>query len=181
MPISGRGWELHIKRNSVQQQGRSVRTVGTYQVFHDGTKIAALAGTTAEPRGPGSNAVRGNKKRVEARTYPLWTQGGTKYATIGYKQSEAPSAKPKPGIELMETGNREEIIIHPGLNAFLSSVGCINLCTKLPDANEIIDYPGSRRRVIALIEDLKAFLGNRFPTGNGRRIPDATVIIDGEP
>ena len=67
------------------------------------------------------------------------------------------------------------------MNGFLSSIGCINLCTRLPNAAEIIDYPGSRRRVIAIIEDMKAWLGKRVPIGNGRRIPDAWAVIDGEP
>lgn len=88
--------------------------------------------------------------------------------------------KPKPGIELKDTDERSEILIHPGKD-FLRSIGCINLCTSLPDANEDIDYLGSRRRVIAVIEDLKDYLGERFPRQNGRRIPDAFAVMDGEP
>jgi hypothetical protein len=181
MPISGQGWELLIQRHSVQKRGNQARTVGTYQVFHDGNPVPGMSGTTAESPGPGSNAVKGNKKRVEARSYPLWTQDGTKYDTLGYAQSESTAAKPKPGIELKNTGNREEILIHPGVNSFLSSTGCINLCTRLPDENERIDYPGSRQRVIALIEDMKGYIGTGFPSTNGKRIPSATVVIEGEP
>jgi hypothetical protein len=66
-------------------------------------------------------------------------------------------------------------------NAFLSSIGCINPCASLPNANEIIEYEGSRERVIAIIEDLKAFLGADFPKKNGKKIPRAFVVIDGEP
>jgi hypothetical protein len=183
MPINGQGWEFHIERRTTQRRlsDGKVRTVGTYQVYHDGRPVAGLSGTVAESRGPGDNSMARNGKRVEAGRYPLWTQDGTKYDTIGYVRNESVSARPKPGIELKDTGRRSEILIHPGVNGFLSSIGCINLCTRLPDAAEIIDYPGSRRRVIAVIEDMKAWLGKRFPLENGRRIPDAWAVIDGEP
>jgi hypothetical protein len=75
---------------------------------------------------------------------------------------------------------RREILVHPG-QGFLASIGCINPCTSLPNRNELIDYAPSRRRVIALIEDMKSFLGSDFPTRNGRRIPRAFVVIEGEP
>jgi hypothetical protein len=39
----------------------------------------------------------------------------------------------------------------------------------------------SRKRVLAIINDLKAFAGDSFPTKNGKRIPKAFVVIDGEP
>ena len=50
-----------------------------------------------------------------------------------------------PVFELRKTGNRTYIIVHPGKNVFLSSIGCINPCTSLSDADQDIDYPGSRR------------------------------------
>ena len=64
----------------------------------------------------------------------------------------------KPGFELKDTGERTEILVHPG-HDFLASVGCINPCTSLPDADETITYASSRRRVIALIEDIKGYAG----------------------
>lgn len=179
MPITGKGWEILIERQSVQRRNGRARTVGTYRVFHDGVD-AGLSGTTAESGGPGDNSVAKNRRRVEAGRYPLATQDGTKYDTYGYREDENPHVKPKPGIELTSTGKRSEILIHPGIG-FLASVGCINLCTRLPDADEQIAYPGSRRRVIALIEDMKTFLGTSFPKVNGRRIPNAHAVIDGEP
>lgn len=184
MPITGSGWELLIERKTTQTRtgpSATVRTVGTYQVYHDGVPVAGLSGTTAESRGPGDNSKAQNGRRVEAKRYPLWTQDGTKYDTIGYVRNESTSARPKPGIELRDTGARSEILIHPGVNGFLSSIGCINLCTKLPNADERISYPGSRKRVIALIDDMSQYLGTRFPTQNGRLIPNAWVVIDGEP
>ncbi|HEY0505886.1 MAG TPA: hypothetical protein VGD42_20575 [Lysobacter sp.] len=184
MPIDGSGWEFHIVRSLEQRRpsdGKR-RTVGTYRVFHDGVPQSrkGLSGTVAETRGPGANRPAGNNRRVEPGRYPLFTQGGAKYVTHGYKESESVSAKPKPGLELKSTGQRAEILIHPG-QGFLASVGCINPCTSLPRASELIDYVPSRRRVIAIIEDLEAFAGNAFPRINGKRIPNAFVVIDGEP
>jgi hypothetical protein len=179
MPITGTGWEILIERKSVQKRGSRARTVGTYQVFHDGA-ATALSGMTAESRGPGDNKVAQNGKRVEAGRYPLATQDGTKYDTYGYQMSDNPRLKPKPGIELKNTAKRAEILIHPGIG-FLASIGCINLCTNLPDADEPISYPGSRKRVIALIEDMKSFLGAGFPPKNGMPIPNAFAVIEGEP
>jgi hypothetical protein len=184
MPIQNHGWEFHIVRKSEQRRpsdGKR-RTVGEYQVFHNGVKQtgAGLSGMVAETRGPGANAPAGNNRRIEEGRYSLFTQDGTKYVTIGYKESENTSARPKPGLELKETGQRSEILIHPG-QGFLASIGCINPCTSLPNAAEMIDYVPSRRRVIAIINDLKAFAGSAFPTGNGKRIPNAFVVIDGEP
>jgi hypothetical protein len=63
---------------------------------------------------------------------------------------------------------------------FLSSIGCINPTTLLPTGRLDIAYPDSRRRVIALIEDLKHFLA-AFPAKAGRPIPNAHAVIDGEP
>lgn len=188
MPIRGVGWEIHIERKLVQTRGPRTRTVGSYRVFHDGAPAAtiqvgafdvALFGTTAEPKGPSQNArpaTVAKPSRIARGTYRLQTSGGPDYKTSGYRPSDEILA-PMPGIELRGTGNRTDIIIHPGKNEFISTIGCINLCTSLPDANENIDYPGSRRRVIALIEDMRRFLG-AFPDGGDRLIPRATIVID---
>ncbi len=184
MPITGNGWEFLITRKTEQKRksdGKR-RTVGTYQVFHNGVKQtgAGLSGTVAETRGLGANKPAGNNRRIEVGRYPLFTQAGTNYVTIGFKDSESPTAKPKPGIELKKTGQRSEILIHPG-RGFLSSVGCINPCTSLPNEKEMIDYVPSRKRVIAIINDLKAFAGAGFPSRNGKEIVNAFVVVDGDP
>jgi hypothetical protein len=183
MAITGNGWEFHIERKVEQRRASDGkrRTVGNYQIYHDGVKQTGqgMFGMVAETRGPGDNQQAGNNRRVEQGRYPLFTQAGTKYVTIGYKESESIGAIPRPGIELMDTGNRAEILIHPGIG-FLSSIGCINPCTNLPNANEPIDFIPSRRRVIAIINDMKSYIAG-FPTNNGKRIPNAFVVVDGEP
>jgi hypothetical protein len=191
MPITEQGWELHVQRVKEQTRGNKTRTVGTYQVFHDGKPAAAIAvggvqvplsGTTAESKGPGQNdtpATNANPSRILPGRYPLKTSGGPKYVTTGFRKDLQIKAQ-MPGIELRKTGNRTDIIVHPGQDAFLSSIGCINPCTSLADAAENIDYAGSRRRVIALIEDMKLFLGD-VPAGGDVAILNAFVIIDGEP
>lgn len=192
MPITGRGWEILISRTGLQTRGTRTRTVGTYQVYHDGQPAAPiqvgeflvqLSGTTAEACNPSQNDAPANEahpSRILPKRYRLQTSGGPMYKTIGYR-NDLQIAESMPGIELLraDTGNRTDILIHPGKNAFLSSIGCINLCTRLPDGNENIDYPGSRRRVIALIDDMRRFLG-ALP-GPDQLIANAFAVIDGDP
>lgn len=182
MPITGQGWEMHIVRQSVQNNGHRVRTVGTYQVFHNGVAQQGgdMKGMVAEAGGPGANAPAGNGLRVEQGRYPLATQNGEQYLTFGYRDSTDSGVHPQPGFELLSTGERREILIHPG-HDFLASVGCINPCTLLEDENEPITFSSSRRRVISLIENMKSFVGSGFPNSNGQNIPRAHVVIDGEP
>jgi hypothetical protein len=158
------------------------RTVGTYQVFHNGVKQTGvdLAGTVAEARGPGANQPAGINRRLEEGRYPLLTQAGSRFVTIGFNESHSFGATPRPALELKETGQRREILIHPG-RGFLSALGSLNPCTALSDADEPIDFKGSRRRIVAMIEDLRAVAGAGFPERNGQRIPNAFVVIDGEP
>lgn len=113
MPIQGGGWELHVRRQGVQTRGERHRTIGTYEIFHDGVP-AGLSGTSVESKGPGDNNIRGNGRRVEAGIYPLATQDGNHYVTIGFLVSDDPDETPKPGLELLRTGRRTEILVHPG-------------------------------------------------------------------
>ncbi|HAH09452.1 MAG TPA: hypothetical protein DCL54_16455 [Alphaproteobacteria bacterium] len=155
------------------------RTIGRYVVLHDGRRVRGLAGWTAEAKGPGANAPEGNGLRIEAGVYPLATWNGERYKTFGYAERAGPNTWPKPGLELRRTNKRTEILIHPGRN-FLSSVGCINLCTELGSAQSPIDPHDSHARVLALIADLQEFCA-RFPAANGRPIPGAVVQVIGEP
>ncbi len=180
MPIIGQGWELFINRQSEQNRHGRTRTIGTYQIHHNGNARDGLSGTSVETKGPGDNRVRGNGRRIEAGRYPLATQAGSHYLTIGYLVSNDPDQTPKPGLELLNTGNRTEILVHPG-HGFLASVGCINLTARLASGNTDINFVDSRERVIDAINDLKNFLGNDFPHFNGQPIANAWVVIDGEP
>lgn len=175
--ISGTGWEFLIARQVEHMRGTRRRTIGTYQVFHNGTAIKALSGFVCESRGPGDNTKAKNGRRIEPGTYPLATQAGTHYVTIGYTGGKTP---PKPGLELQKTNKRSEILIHPGVT-FLSSIGCINPTKKMTGPLSDMDFTESRTRVIALIEDLKAFAGSGFPNANGKKIPNASVVVVGDP
>ena len=169
------GWVLHITRVREQRNGRR-RTIGRYVVLHDGAPTT-LSGTSVEAKGPGDNAVRGNGRCVEAGIYPLATHDGEHYKTIGYMVSDDCDRTPKPGLELLNTAARSDILIHPG-HGFLASIGCINLTADLPDGTADITFPDSRDRVIAAIDDLRSYCGASFPKYNGRGIPRAWVVTD---
>lgn len=180
MPISGMGWEIHIIRKLQQERRERIRTVGNYQIFHDGVPQKGLSGTSVEAKGRGDNQVRGNGRRIQAGTYPLATQAGGHYVTFGYIVSDDPDQTPKPGLELQDTGNRTEILIHPG-HGFLASIGCINLCAPLASGSADIPFIDSRDRVIAAINDLRDYCGSSFPHYNGHPIANASVVVEGEP
>jgi hypothetical protein len=169
-------WVLHIIRKEEQLRGARRRTIGAYRILHDGVP-SGLEGTSVETKGPGDNKVAGNGRCVEAGTYPLATQDGDHYKTIGYMVSSDSDRTPKPGIELLHTGARREILVHPG-HGFLASIGCINLSAELASGATDIPFEDSRDRVIAAIDDLRAFLGADFPKYNGRSIPRAWVMIE---
>lgn len=181
MAVDRQGWVLHIVRSGEQSRGDRRRTIGTYQVYHD--KVASpdprLSGTSVEAKGPGDNKVNGNGRCVELGDYPLGAQGGVHYKTIGYIVSDDCDQTPKPALELVHshTGARTEILVHPG-HGFLASIGCINLTEPLASGSVDIPFIDSRERVIAAINDLKAFLGNDFPGRNELEIPKAWVVID---
>jgi hypothetical protein len=168
-------WEIVIQRESIQTRGKDkIRTVGRYGVFHNGVPTQ-LHGWTAESKGSSDNSKARNRKRIEARTYPLWTQDGEHYKTIGYNP-KASTRYPRPGVLVGDTNKRSSILIHVG-HGFLASVGCINLSAELKDGNTDIDFVDSRKRVIAMIEDMKSFLGAAFPKVNNELIPGAFLVI----
>lgn len=169
-------WELRITRQGEQDRNGKRRTVGSYQVFHDGQPVDQLRGATAETRSPGANAPAGNNRCIEAGSYNLHIQSGEKFTTIGFTQNLNPAALRRPGLLLLPTGQRIGILIHPA-RGFLWSIGCINPATSLANASSDIDFVDSRTRVIALIDDLRAFLAAAFPTAAGAKIPRAKVII----
>ena len=182
MPIEGRGWELRVLRLGIQQSGVKSRTYGSYEAFLDGEPIANLAGNVCECEGPGENIIPKTDKRIKEGRYPLRTQFGPHYHTIGYSTDRNVAGQvPMPGILVGDTGNRDAILIHPGHppKLYLSSIGCLNL-TKPLQAGDDMDFWESRDRVIALIDSLRAFAPDAFDrevsTGIG-----AWLVIDGEP
>jgi hypothetical protein len=182
MPISGSGWEFHVERLGIQADGKRKRTYGAYQVFLDGHAIAKLSGHLCECIGLGSR-VKGGHKRIPQGRYPLFTQFGTRYLTIGYTANLAvPGKIPMPGILLGETKPRTAILIHPGHppNLYLSSIGCLNPTDPLGPA-DLMDFSESRSRVIALIDSLRDFAPAAFQHAVSTHIPNAWAVIDGEP
>jgi hypothetical protein len=182
MPITGRGWELHVNRLGIQTHLGVTRTYSTYQAHRDGVAIADLFGHICECPGKGDNTTADNGKRVEAGRYPLHTQFGI-YRTMGYSLDlHTPAAPHMPGLLLFPSGKRTGILIHPGHppKLYLSSIGCLNPTRPLAH-DQNMDYFESRARVIALIDSLHAFSPASFKNNHPMQIPDAVVVIDGEP
>lgn len=184
MPIKGQGFELHIVRKQVQHRvtggEQRERTIGTYQAYIDGKPQAGLAGFMAEQKGPSDSSPNGNlfDRRIAPGYFPLWTQYGTKYRTVGYVQGDVGfGTKPRPGIELRNTGTRDEILIHPAIG-FLSSEGCIHPTSALANGTADIMHADSRARVVALIGAMEAFAGAQWPDKDGYKIPGCFCAID---
>ena len=185
MAVPAKGFCIHLRRQRQEKRsGRPhARTVGDYQCYWNGQAIAGLSGQLVERQGPGSNTdAVGNAKdlRIAAGSYPLAVHDGTKYQTFGYKTSQSHSATPKPGLLLKKTGERDAILIHPGMD-YVWSVGCLNPASNLTDAASGINFADSRRQVITIIEAMQARMGNTFPKSGGAPIPDAVILIEGEP
>ena len=179
------GYVIRVRRTKTEKRNGHVRTVGNYEVFFRGQKVPGLEGMVLEAHGPGDNKETGKryKRRVEAKTYPLGTHRsgeGGKYATYGYTADTGRSARPHPAIRLDGTGHRQGILFHPG-GGFLASVGCLNFSKPLAGPSSNIDYGDSRDRVIAVIDNMKERLGTLFPAGNWMPIPNAWMVIEGEP
>lgn len=178
------GFTVHLIRQRVERRtGNRARTVGDYQCYWQGAALDGLSGQMLEPGGPGDNtdAIGDAKdRRIVARTYPLAIHWTSKYRTFGYTNSEAPQAKPRPAVRLESTDERDGILIHPS-SGYLWSIGCLIPCTGIEDAWSNVDYPDSRRRVIAIIDGLVNCLGSRMPREPHALIPDSRIIVEGEP
>ena len=173
-------WELRVERLGLHVSGNKTRTYGRYQVLIDGAAVAGLSGNICESPGPGDNSKPGNKKRVEAGTYPLWTQFG-RYRSIGYATGAVAGEAPMPAVALAATNKRTGILIHPAHppTLFLSSIGCFNPTAPVgPD--DTMDFFDSRTRVIALLDSLKAYAPQAFAHEVMTRIGNAIVTVSGE-
>jgi hypothetical protein len=182
--IPGIGYCIHVQRLRMERRGvAAARTVSAYQCYWRGTAIGDLFGQMVECSGPGDNTHEVGDvqdRRLVAGLYQLAVHATSKYRTFGYTANQDSKAKPRPALLLTDTDEREGILIHPS-SGYLWSVGCLNPCSGLADANSNIDYRDSRRRVIAIIDSVVSLLDARMPKTLGRRIPDACVLIEGEP
>ena len=189
------GFVIHIRRTHTEQrQGRKHRTVGRYQVFFNGEKLDGLEGMSFETWGPGDNTRQGvrNERRVEAKTYQLFTHHGEKtvpdvngvpktaFVTHGFTSNERTRIPSMPSLRLGGTGTRSGVLFHPA-EGWIWSVGCLHLSTPLNGPSSNINYKDSRARVIAVIDAMRSKLGNTFPAKNNELIPGAKVVIEGEP
>jgi hypothetical protein len=179
VPTTGFCIRLVRKREEKRPSKPYPRTVGEYECFWDGVAIPALRGQMVERGGPGDNTTAiGNNRdlRIRQGVYRLMIHNGTKYKTYGYAANG--DGSPKPGLLLNEddTGERSAILIHPGAD-YVSSIGCLNPATGLTNASSAIDFSDSRKRVIAIIEGIKAKMGGAFPKSG--MIPDAVILIEG--
>jgi len=184
MPITGKGWELLVTRLGIHKSGAKQRTYATYQVFIDGKAVQELSGHICECIGPGStNSNAKPARRIPAGRYPLATQFGTNYKTIGFSTiTKPPGKKPLPGIRLLNTAPRKDVLIHAGHppKLYLSSIGCLNPTAPLK-AKDDMDFIDSRTRAMALIESLNNFAHAAFAKKANTPIPNAFAVIDGEP
>jgi hypothetical protein len=158
------------------------RTIGVYQLFLDGNAIAGAQGYCAERQGPGDNTQTGvdNHRRIAAGSYPLFTHADdAKYRTIGYATPGALNQHPWPCLGVEGTGARSGILIHCAAG-YLMSVGCINLTSSVTNASTNLNFDDSWNHVVQLINAISANSAN-FPNGNNVRIPQCTLVIEGEP
>jgi len=170
-------WTLAIQRiRSEMRPGEGfARTVGTYSVLHGGVAQAELSGMTVERQGPGDNGPVGklHHRCIAAGSYPLRPHASAKYRTTHYLGD---GGHPRPAIEVGDTGARDGILVHPA-DRYGSTIGCINLSGLLHDADSDILLPDSIKRVIAVIEDLRAFCGGRLNLAEDGSILNARIVI----
>lgn len=179
-----KGWVIAVRRLEQQHSAGKSRTYGRYDIFLNGQPLAGLQGFVCEAIGPGDNKTLNNGRRIEPGRYPLFTHWhGVKYASVGYSlDCETAGALKMPAIRVGDTEARTDILIHPGHppTPYLSSVGCFNLTAPLTPDQEM-DFWESRARVIALIDSLRSFAPDAFTADDITRIPDAWLLVEGEP
>ncbi|WP_441233936.1 hypothetical protein [Bradyrhizobium sp. 930_D9_N1_4] len=181
-PTDTKGYVLCIDRiRTEQRKGMGyARTVGIYQAYFDGKKIPEISGMVCERQGPGDNTKVGQNEhqRLKAGTYRLFTHAGAsqKYSTHNYTKSTVPGATARPCLRVADTGVREGVLIHPA-QGYLWSIGCLNLTAPVSNAQDNINYAESRRRVIALIDNM-AVTQPDFPSSDNRDTKAILLIRD---
>jgi hypothetical protein len=185
MQIPDSGFVVRVVRQRVERRLPlgPTRTVGEYECFWRGKSLPELKGQIVESGGPGNNTDEIgdlNNRRIEEGIYRLAIHLTSKYRTFSYSHSNETKAKPRPAVALADTAEREGILIHPS-SGYLWSEGCLNPCSALLNADSNIDYRDSRQRVIRIIDAISTALGPRMPKNPEQLIPDACVVIEGEP
>jgi hypothetical protein len=181
-PTGTNGYVLCIDRIRTERRSGMAyaRTVGVYQAYFQGKKIPEISGMVCERQGPGDNTKVGQAEhqRLKAGTYRLFTHAGAsgKYSTLHYSKSTAPGGVARPCLRVADTGVREGVLIHPA-QGYLWSIGCLNLTAPLSDARDNINYVESRRRVIALIDNMAATVPG-FPISDNRDTGAILLIRD---
>jgi len=179
-PTDTKNYVLCIDRIRTEKRAGMgyARTVGVYQAYFQGKKIPEISGMVCERQGPGDNTTVGQNQhqRLKAGTYRLFTHAGAsgKYSTHRYTNSTVPGATARPCLRVADTGIREGVLIHPA-QGYLWSVGCLNLTAPLSNAQDNINYAESRRRVIALIDNMSNTVAD-FP-GSDNRDTGAILLI----
>lgn len=191
LPGPGRdGYVVVINRirTETRQATGARRTIGSYQAYFDQQLIPGVGGIAVERPGPGDDTLAGrtHKARLAAGLYPLFTHasgvgpgGRVKYRTFGFSSVVNIASRPWPAVRVEHTGSREGILMHCA-SGFLMSIGCINLASKLQNANSNINFSDSHDRVVALIKSMQQNLAD-FPTQNNQPINNAFLLIIGEP
>jgi len=180
-PDQTKGYVLCIDRVRTEKRDKMgfARTVGVYQAYFNGEKVPEISGMVCERQGPGDNGEEGQSEhqRIAQGIYPLFTHAGAsgKYRTIGYTASGTIGGEPRPALRVENTGHREGILVHPA-QGYLWSIGCLNLTSPLKTATDNIDYTESRRRVIALIDNMTKLTGSDFPRNNNQDTGALLVI-----
>jgi len=176
---------LDRKESQLRPGKGFARTVGLYQAFFNRQPISDVFGMAVERQGPGDNTDTGVARhaRLTAKIYPLFTHAGgrNKYRTFGFANPGGIKTRPWPSIRIGDTGSRSGVLIHCAAG-YLMSIGCINLTGRvITKPGDDLEFSDSRARVIQLIQSMKERLGSQFPTGNNMRIPNAHLLIRGEP
>ena len=183
MAITGYGWEMLVHRLGIQHADpddpavgqHSSRTYGRYDVYIEGKH--QFDGFICEGIGPGSTHVDGH--RIIAGTYALSTQFGDLYWSQGYQTTDKVQ---RPAVALVNVPGRTGILVHPAHTPdfFLSSIGCFNP-TKALQPKECMAFQDSYTHVVEIVDSLKNFAPKAFVPKKNTPIPNAYIIVEGEP
>ena len=131
-------------------------------------------------RGQATTALIGKRehRRVEAGKYPARTHKTSDYQTSDYTGRPGTRRSPRLGLAARRhqwAPATESSSTRPVATG--STIGCVNLGPEITGPNSRLTMRDSLKRVVAVIDDLKAFAGPRFPGPDSEAIPNAFVLI----